>query len=96
MGMRAADSQVPCSFSVAAKFQTMDNKRMLATEHSSRLPAQQPAVPARTRAGHTFFGEIRRHWQLYAMALPAIAAVFVFGYAPLVGIVIALMVRRKG
>lgn len=67
----------------------MDNKRMLATEHSSRLPAQQPALPARTRAGHTFFGEIRRHWQLYAMALPAIAAVFIFGYAPLVGIVIA-------
>jgi ABC-type polysaccharide transport system permease subunit len=37
----------------------------------------------------TAAGEIRRNWQYYAMALPAVAAIIVFGYFPLVGVVIA-------
>jgi ABC-type polysaccharide transport system permease subunit len=62
---------------------------MLASEQSSRLPQQQPAAPTRDRAGYTMVREIRRHWQYYVMALPAVAAILLFGYAPLLGIVIA-------
>jgi ABC-type polysaccharide transport system permease subunit len=62
---------------------------MLVTDHSPRLPKPQPASSARTGAGHQFARELRRHWQYYAMALPAVVAILLFGYAPLVGVLIA-------
>ncbi len=33
--------------------------------------------------------EIKRHWQLYLMALPAVLLIFVFNYVPLTGLVMA-------
>lgn len=62
---------------------------MLATEHSSPRPQRHPVPAARPGTRHTLARELRRHWQLYAMALPAVAAILVFGYAPLLGVVIA-------
>jgi ABC-type polysaccharide transport system permease subunit len=35
--------------------------------------------------------DLRRHWSLYFMALPAVAAIILFGYAPLTGLVVAFL-----
>jgi len=36
-----------------------------------------------------FVREVKRHWQLYAMAAPAVIALLIFSYVPMVGLVMA-------
>lgn len=57
----------------------------------SELKEPQPGMmagrlPATEMPWHE---DLKRHWRLYAMALPAIVSILVFGYGPLFGLVIA-------
>jgi ABC-type polysaccharide transport system permease subunit len=63
----------------------------LATGHVPGVePAKADGASSTRRAGGLSTGEdLRRHWPLYLMALPAILAILVFGYGPLFGLVIA-------
>lgn len=62
---------------------------MLVSNHASDMTEQQTVSTARLRPGRSFGRELQRNWQYYAMALPAVAAILAFSYAPLVGILIA-------
>ena len=50
----------------------------------NRLENQNPAPKM-----NPFVREIKRHWQLYVMAAPAVIALLIFAYIPMVGLVMA-------
>ena len=53
------------------------------------LEAARPRPQRETSGG--WRGDVRRHWPLYLMALPAVLAVVVFSYGPLFGLLIGFL-----
>lgn len=47
------------------------------------------ALDAKKSMGARFTKHMKNHWQLHVMALPAVIAVFVFNYMPMVGLLMA-------
>lgn len=61
----------------------------MSNRSSAKLDARSaPPKPSRTGGWR---GDLRHNWPLYLMALPAVAAVLVFSYGPLFGLVIGFL-----
>lgn len=58
---------------------------------TGRVPGAEPAAPARmgARTRLPWYTFLKNDWPLYAMALPGVLAILVFGYGPLFGLVVA-------
>lgn len=64
---------------------------MVPTASSKPIQNTQPVRPTRTAARIPWFKELRKHWMLYAMALPGVLAILIFSYGPMFGISIAFI-----
>lgn len=70
----------------------MDSQQILtpASTTTQSAAARQPR-PGIRAIGRSWLKDVRHHWPLYLMALPAVAAIIIFGYGPLLGVSIAFL-----
>lgn len=59
--------------------------------HKTRLLRFRRKQPGQVSDSLSLALDLRRHWSLYLMALPAVIAIIIFGYAPLTGLIVAFL-----
>ncbi len=60
-------------------------------ERDIRVGVQRMSKPKSRIASNSWYQDIKRHWSIYLMALPAVIAIIIFGYAPLIGLSVAFL-----
>ncbi|HVO70963.1 MAG TPA: ABC transporter permease subunit [Aggregatilineaceae bacterium] len=58
-------------------------------QHETRLDLRDSNGRPATAKSLTWYQDLRKHWALYLMAMPAIVAILLFGYRPLIGLLVA-------